>query len=150
MTAHRPVSSAMCSNDDIDWPVHSLMLSFHDSRGQPLWRLPSTVPCSMTFGSESWRQTWPNHDSLKRSTVKASDVRRGYWIVAIHIRLFYDLCMTPKHSPVTFIFKGLDSPPQIHWQRRVLTSLRFQNLLFQNVNKTMFDYILTMVINVWV
>ena len=29
----------MCSNDDIDWPVHSLMLSFHDLRGRPLQQL---------------------------------------------------------------------------------------------------------------
>ena len=27
MTTHRPLSSAMGSNDDIDWPVHSLVLS---------------------------------------------------------------------------------------------------------------------------
>ena len=35
----------MHSNDDIDWPVHSL-LSFHDLWGLPLRRLPSTVLCS--------------------------------------------------------------------------------------------------------
>ena len=29
MAAHRPLSSAMRSNDDIDWPVHFLMVSFH-------------------------------------------------------------------------------------------------------------------------
>ena len=28
--AHRRLSSATWSNDDIDWPVHSLMLFFHD------------------------------------------------------------------------------------------------------------------------
>ena len=44
MTAHRPLSSAMRSSDDIDWPVHSLMLSFHDLQGLPLRRLPSIVP----------------------------------------------------------------------------------------------------------
>ena len=47
--AHRPLLSAMRSNDDIDWPVHSLMLSFHDLRGLPRRGLPST--CSMVFGS---------------------------------------------------------------------------------------------------
>ena len=46
MTAHRPLPFAMHSNDDIDWPVHSLMLSFNDLRGLPLRRLPSTALCS--------------------------------------------------------------------------------------------------------
>ena len=43
MTAHRPLSFAMCSNDDNDWPVHSLMLSLHDLCALVTWRLPSTV-----------------------------------------------------------------------------------------------------------
>ena len=37
----------MRSNGDIDWPVHSLILIFHDLRGLPLRRLPSTVLRSM-------------------------------------------------------------------------------------------------------
>ena len=37
----------MRSNDDIDWSVHSWMSFFHDLHCLPLWRLPSTVPCSM-------------------------------------------------------------------------------------------------------
>ena len=44
----------MCSNDDIDWPVHSLMLSFYALRGLPLRRLPSTIPCNMIFRSPGW------------------------------------------------------------------------------------------------
>ena len=44
MDAHRFLSAVMRSNNDIDWPVHSLMLSFHDLRGLPLRHLPSTVP----------------------------------------------------------------------------------------------------------
>ena len=51
MAAHQFLSSAMHSNDDIDWAVHSLMLSYHDLRRLPLRRLPSTVPCRMIFGS---------------------------------------------------------------------------------------------------
>ena len=66
MTADRPLPSAMRTNDDIDWPVYSLMLSCRDLRGQ---RLPPTGPCSVIFGSVSWRQTWPNHDSLMHLTV---------------------------------------------------------------------------------
>ena len=36
MAAHRRLSSVTRSNDDIDWPVLSLMLSVHDLRGLPL------------------------------------------------------------------------------------------------------------------
>ena len=32
VTAHRLLSNAMRSNDDIGWPVHSLILLFHDLR----------------------------------------------------------------------------------------------------------------------
>ena len=48
MIAHQPLSSVMCSNDDIDWSINSLMLSFHDLRGVPVRRL---VP--MIFDSVS-------------------------------------------------------------------------------------------------
>ena len=44
IVAHRRLSSATRSNDDIEWPVHYLMLSFHDLRGLPLRRLPFTEP----------------------------------------------------------------------------------------------------------
>ena len=43
ITAHRPLSSVMRSNNDIDRPVNSLMLSFHDLRGLFLRRLLATV-----------------------------------------------------------------------------------------------------------
>ena len=66
MVAHRPLSSAMHNNDDNHWLVNSLALSFRDLRGLPLRRLLSPVPCSMIFSSVSWRQTWPNHDNLRR------------------------------------------------------------------------------------
>ena len=52
-------------NDDSDWPVSSLLLSLHDCRCLSLRWLPSTVPCSMVFGSVQWRQTWPNHDNMR-------------------------------------------------------------------------------------
>ena len=60
MVAQRRLSSATRSNDEIDWSVHALMLSFHDLRGLPLRRLPhfakrrqhrheviTIMPCSM-------------------------------------------------------------------------------------------------------
>ena len=43
MTAHWLPSSVMRCNNDIAWPDHSLMLSFHDLRGLPLRQLPPTV-----------------------------------------------------------------------------------------------------------
>ena len=64
--AHRRLSFANRSNDDIDCPVHSLMLSFRNLRGLPLRRHPSTEPRSMIFSSVSWRLTWPNHDNWPR------------------------------------------------------------------------------------
>ena len=36
--SHGPLSSSMRSNDDNDWPVHSLMLFLHDLRGLHLRR----------------------------------------------------------------------------------------------------------------
>ena len=59
----------MCSSDDSDWPVHSLMLSFHDVRGLPLQLVPTTVLRSTIFGSVSSRETCPNDDNLRRSMV---------------------------------------------------------------------------------
>ena len=50
MAAHRRLSPATRSNDDFGWPVHSLMLSFHDLCALALRRLPSMMPCSMIFG----------------------------------------------------------------------------------------------------
>ena len=72
------------------------MSPFHDLRGLFLRRLPSTVPCSMIFGSVSWRQTWPNLDNLRRLTVKVPDVRRECWSVVIHIRSFCVHCIQRK------------------------------------------------------
>ena len=65
MAAHRLLSSAMCSNEDIDWLVHSLMLSLHDLRSLPLWRRSSTVPRTMIIGCVSRWHTW-NYDNLRR------------------------------------------------------------------------------------
>ena len=136
MTAHRPLSSAMHSNYDIDWPVHSLMLSFHDMRGLPLQRLLSTVPCGMIFGSVSWRQTWSNHDSLRRLTVKAPDVRQGYRPVATHIFVCFILSVwQAKHSTVAFVFKRLNSHLQICRQRPlvIISIIRYSNWYTHNV-----------------
>ena len=69
MVAHRLLSSAMRSNDDNDWSAHSLMLSLRDLRGPHPRQLPSTVPWSVILDRIWWRQTWPNHDYLRRLTV---------------------------------------------------------------------------------
>ena len=70
--AHRRLSSATRSNDDINWLVYFLMLSFHDLHDLYLWRFPYTEPYSMIFGIVSWRQTWPNHDNWRRLAVDSS------------------------------------------------------------------------------
>ena len=103
MTAHRPPSSVMCSNYDIDWPVHSLMLSL---RGLRLRRPPPTVPCSMIFSSVSlsWWQTWPNHDSLRRLMVGSKSFWRPARILTCcHT---YSFVWYAKHSPVAFVFRS--------------------------------------------
>ena len=105
---HRPLSSAMRSNDDIHWPVHSLMLSFHDFRGLPLRRLPSTVPGSMIYGSVSWRQTRPNYDNLRCLTVDSkSSWRRVRILACCHTYLFCFMLSVQyanKRSSVAFVF----------------------------------------------
>ena len=65
----RSLSTATRSTDFTDWPIHSLMVSFQVLRGLPLRRLPSTKRCGMIFDSVLWRQTWQNHDNLRRPTV---------------------------------------------------------------------------------
>ena len=47
--AHRRLSFATQSNDNIDWLVHSSTLSFQDLRGLPWRRLPSAEPCNTIF-----------------------------------------------------------------------------------------------------
>ena len=78
-------SSVMRSNDDSDWPVHSLMLLLHDLRGLPLRRLPSTVLCIRFLAAY--------HDgghgrtmitcTIWRLTMQVPDVWRGQWPPAI-------------------------------------------------------------------
>ena len=70
LVAHLLLLSAMRTRDDIDWYAHSSMLSFHD-----LARFSSTITAfhsslySMFIGSELYRQTRPNHESLRRMMV---------------------------------------------------------------------------------
>ena len=90
------------------------------------WTL--TVPRSMTFVSVPWRHIWPNHDSLRRLTIKAPGVRRGYRPVSIHIRLFCALCMIYQAFACSISFQrpGFASPDppsrsSYHIHRAVLT-----------------------------
>ena len=53
---------------DINGPVNSFMLSFHDLRSLPLRHVPPMEHCSMIFSNLSWQHTWPNHDKLRRLT----------------------------------------------------------------------------------
>ena len=105
MAAQRRLSSATPSNDDMDWSVHSLMLSFQDLHGLSLRRRPS---CSMIFGSVSWRQTWSNNDSLQcwRLTAETPEVWLGYWPVIKRICSLYVVCMICQASfcSICFLF----------------------------------------------
>ena len=78
ITAQWPLSSAMRSNDDIDWPVYSITMSHtpHSPRGLPPWCPPFIVPSSMISSSVSRRQTCPNHDSLRYLTTDSKSSRR--------------------------------------------------------------------------
>ena len=89
------MSSAMRSCDDNDWPVHSLILSFHDLRGLPLRWVPCTVLCSMIFGSLSWQQTWPSHDNLRRLVVNNK--------ISYRPARTSDCCQTYSFSYVSYV-----------------------------------------------
>ena len=130
LAAHRRLSSGMRSNGDIDWSVHSFVLSFHELCGLPLRCLPSMQPCSMIFSSISWWQTWPNHDYLWgrawRMTAEAPEVRLGCWPAAKRIRSFYALCIicrTSFYPSIAYVFKCLDSPFQLSHYLSDVTSI---------------------------
>ena len=102
MAVHQLLLSAMHSNDDLDWPVHSFMLSFNVLQGLLLrWPPfsvgpPFTVPCNLIFGSisddihgrtmitcylrvwigakSSWLPTWSCPNDLTREI---------YWVSAV-------------------------------------------------------------------
>ena len=71
----------------------------------------------MIFSRVSWRQTWPNHDSLRRLTVKDIDLL-PYIFVCFMLSVWH-----AKGSPVAFVFKGRDSPLQIRRRHPALTSI---------------------------
>ena len=139
----------MRSNDSVNWPVHSLMLFFHDLSGLPLRCLPSAEPCSMIFGSISWS----NHDNLRHLTAESHEARLGYWPTAKCIRSFYALCMICQTSFVAFVFKGLDLPFQMSRQRPALTSIwkhwqdkwPIEHNLFGNTDAFVFHIIASLV-----
>ena len=116
VAAHRRRASAARGNDDIDWPLHSLMFSFQDLRGPLLRRLSSTKLCSMIFGSVSWRQTWPNMITCDawRLTAEDSEVRLGYWRAAKRIRSFFAICLVCQASfcGICFQRSGFAFPDQ--------------------------------------
>ena len=114
MTAHWPLSSSMRSNYDIDWPVNSLMLSFHDLRGLHLRHLPSTVPCSMIICSVSWRQTWPNHDNLRRLTYRhmIRYISLAQWAYCLH--LWPNSPISPKGDKLCFVAELVQQSVSYH------------------------------------
>ena len=90
MTIHRLLSSAMRSNDDIGWAVHSLLL--YPSMIYEVFIWDEYYPLFLVV----WSSTAHRDDRHGRTMiacdawqlkVKAPDVRPEYWPVAIHIRL---------------------------------------------------------------
>ena len=72
MVAHRRRSSATRSNGDIDWPVHSLMLSFHDSRRRPLRRLSFTARSPVVWSLAAY-----HGNRHGRTMITCDDTYRG-------------------------------------------------------------------------
>ena len=113
----RPSTSAMRSNDDNDWPVHSLTLSIRDLRGLML--------------PEVWLLA-AYHDDRHGRTMIARDV----WRLTIKVppRIF-TCCHTyifvrfvffvwyGKHPPVAFVLEVLNLSLQIRNQRPAVTSI---------------------------
>ena len=86
-----------------------LMLSFHDLHCLRLWRLPSTVPCSMTFAAYCdgrHGRTMITCDTWQQLTVR-TDGQLGYWPVSICIRLFCVLNMMCQASSCSISFQRL-------------------------------------------
>ena len=111
-----------------------LEVAFQDLRGFPLRRLPPTVSRSMIYGSVSWQQTWPNHDSVWRLTAKAPDVQRGYWPVAINTRSFYALWRPMKCQ-------------ELLWPSKIDTSKKCQQAITKSTIK--FNCMLWVITNIY-
>ena len=88
-----PRCTAMTSFDGGDWPVHSLMLSFHDLRGLPLRRPPSTVPCSMVLQKAAGNPIkWPEWHNVH------------YWHAVVK-------CMSQIHNYTLYYADGFQNGP---------------------------------------
>ena len=117
MTAHQPLSSAMRSNDDNDWPVHSFTWFLMIYK---VFLCDDYHPMFLGVRSSA---AYHGHDSMRRLTVdsksSSEDIEMLPCIfVCLMLYVWYF-----KHSPVAFVFKSLDSPLYIHRQRSVLTSI---------------------------
>ena len=132
MIAYRPSSSAMHSNDDIDWP--SLLWFTRSSCATPnihrfleydLQQRITTTHGRTMITCDAWQLI-----------EKAPDVRRVYWHAATHIPLLYALCMTCQASSCSICLQSLDSPFQIRCQRPALTSIEkyWQDKWFVELN----------------
>ena len=112
MAAHRLLSSVMCSNVGINWPVHSLMLPFHDLRILPLWWLlyhplflvvwistayhdgrrgQNIITCNTLWLIVKAPDIWWQFDPLPYIFILVRFWKSGTWIVPI---LFDRVCNT--------------------------------------------------------
>ena len=137
MTAHRPVIQ-----DTQKWRYRLtcpfLVLSSHGLGGLTLRRLPSTVPCStMIFGSVSRRQTWLTLDGWQyRLLTSGEDTDLLPYIFVCFVLSAWHA----KHSPVAYVFKGLDSTLQIQISDKWLVDFnvcrKTDSVVFPKPNQT--------------
>ena len=104
-----PSSSAMCSNDDNNWPVHSLVY-YHSM----IYGFFLCNDYHLPFGSVSRQQTWQNNGNLWHLTVDKKNSR--HCLVIIYIPLFCVLGMIHQayswstyFQSLGFAFPGLPS-----------------------------------------
>ena len=106
------------------------MLTFHRLRSLLRRRLPSTVQCSTSLGSVSWRWICANHDNLRSLTIgyKVIGNRQGYRPADIHNRSFCVVCMICQASDCSicsqrpgFASPDTQSASNFHIHKAVLT-----------------------------
>ena len=108
MAAHRPYRlrcTAMTTSTGLP-----IVFSFHDLRSLHLRRLSSTVSQSMIFGNVSRRQTWPNRDNLRCTTVH----NKSSWLIQCQCKQMIDWLIEGQLMRSFNLFSNLNTTLQPH------------------------------------
>ena len=98
MTAHRLLLSAMHSNDDIDWPVHSLMLFFHDLRDLPVRPPSSSIHCSICIAPSATNPAeFRVRDCFAHIQDKCHQPAVSLWLCSSRSRFLRRGCVRPTN-----------------------------------------------------